>query len=141
MVSNELNNIIERLKTQGQMAFLDAATDQQIANFEKTNDLKLPLKYKEWLLFSDGGDCFLPAGVQFYGVAHKPFIDADDDNRPDDSYIVIGALSSGDPILYKKNEEKIAIFNRGAGRIESDEIYDNFFAFLNDLYDLLGIGE
>lgn len=123
------------------MAFWDAATDQQIAGFEKNSGLKIPLKYKEWLLFSDGGECFLPAGVQFYGVAHKPLIDVDDDNRPDDSYIVIGALSSGDPILYKKNEEKIAIFNRGAGKIESDEIYDDFFAFLNDLYDLLGIGE
>lgn len=141
MVSNELNNIVERLKGQGQMAFLDSASDQQIIDFEKGHDLKLPLKYKEWLLFSDGGEFFLPAGVQFYGVAHKPLIDADDDNRLDDSYIVIGALSSGDPILYKKNEEKIAIFNREAKRIEDDEIYDDFFAFLNDLYDLLGIGE
>lgn len=141
MISNELNNIVERLKSQGQMTFLDSATDQQIINFEKSHGLKLPLKYKEWLLFSDGGECFLPAGVQFYGVAHKPLIDADDDNRLDDSYVVIGALSSGDPILYKKNEEKIAIFNRESGMIEDDEIYDDFFAFLNDLYDLLGIGE
>lgn len=141
MVSNELNNIVERLKSQGQMTFLDSATDQQIIDFEKSHGLKLPLKYKEWLLFSDGGECFLPAGVQFYGIAHKPTIDADDDNRPNDSYIVIGALSSGDPILYKKNKEEIAIFNREAGIIEDDEIYDDFFAFLNNLFDLLGIGE
>ena len=25
--------------------------------------------------------------------------------------------------------------------IEDDEIYDDFIAFLNDLYDLLGIGD
>ena len=30
--------------------------------------------------------------------------------------------------------------NQAAGRIEDDEIYDDFTAFLNDLYDLLGIG-
>ncbi|MBM6804002.1 SMI1/KNR4 family protein, partial [Mediterraneibacter glycyrrhizinilyticus] len=44
-------------------------------------------------------------------------------------------------ILCKKDGEKIAIYNQEAGRIENDEIYDDFMAFLNDLYDLLGIGE
>ena len=141
MISDELKGIIGQLKKQGKMRFLDATTEEQIAEFEEKSGFLLPLKYKEWLLFSDGGECFLPAGVQFYGIAHKPSIDVNDDDRPDDSYVVIGALSSGDPILYKKNEEKISIFNCEAGIIESDEIYDNFFAFLNDLHDLLGIGE
>ena len=40
----------------------------------------------------------------------------------------------------QKAGEKIAIYNQEAGRIEDDEIYDDFTAFLNDLYDLLGIG-
>lgn len=55
--------------------------------------------------------------------------------------LIIGALASGDAILYKKGSEKIAIYNQTAGRIEDDEIYDDFIAFLKDLYDLLGIGE
>ena len=41
----------------------------------------------------------------------------------------------------KKNGEKIAIYNQEGGRIEDDEIYDDFVAFLNDLHDLLGIGD
>ena len=54
--------------------------------------------------------------------------------------MVIGALASGDPILCEKSSEKIAIYNQEAGRIEDEEIYDDFIAFLKDLHDLLGIG-
>ena len=123
------------------MNFLEAATEEQIAMYEKEKEIQLPSKYKEWLLFSDGGELFLPAGVQMYGVSHKPLINIDDDDRPDERYVVIGALSTGDPILCEKVGEKISIYNHEAGRIEKDEIYTDFIAFLNDLYDLLGIGE
>lgn len=146
MASEELKAIIDTLNNQGQqteskMNFFEAATEEQISEFEKNNNLTLPSMFREWLLFSDGGECFLPAGVQFYGVAHKPLIDVNDNNRPDDSYVVIGALSEGDPILIKKEAETVAIYNQEAGRIEDDEVYDDFFAFLNDLYNILGMGE
>ena len=140
MLSEELKLIIGALETQGKMAFLEATTEEKIADFEKEKSVTLPSKYKEWLLFSDGGELFLPAGVQLYGIEHKPLIDVNDNSRPSEDYVVIGALASGDPILFKKDSEKIAIYNQAAGRIEDDEIYDNFVAFLNDLYDLLGIG-
>jgi hypothetical protein len=139
MLSDELNNIVGQLNTQGEMNFLAGATEEQIKLFEKEHEIKLPLKFKEWLLFSDGGEFFLPAGIQLYGVAHKPLIDVNDNDRPDENYIVIGALSSGDPIVCEKAGEQISIFNHEAGRIEDDETYTDFFAFLNDLYDLLGI--
>lgn len=83
----------------------------------------------------------MPAGVQFYGVSRKPLIDVNDNNTPDDSYIVIGALASGDPVLCERKGERISIYNREADRIESDETYPDFFSFLSDLYNLLGIGE
>lgn len=141
MISDELKRITDNLNQQGKMVFLDGATEEQIIQFEKNHSVKLPQKYKEWLLFSDGGECFLPAGVQLYGVAHKPVIDVNDEDRPSEEYVVIGALSTGDPILCEKEGEIISIFNHEAWRIESDETYDNFFELLNDLYDLLGIGE
>ncbi len=140
MISDELKSIVDQLNKRGKMNFLDAATEEQISEFEKKYEFTLPSKYKEWLLFTDGGECFLHAGVQFYGVAHKPIIDVDDNDRPDDNYVVIGALATGDPILCRKSAEQISIYNHEAGRIESDEIYTNFFSFLNDLYNLLGIG-
>lgn len=141
MISNELQQMVDKFKEQGKMAFLEAATQEKIDIFEKENDITLPVKYKEWLLFSDGGEFFMPAGIQLYGVEHKPVINVKNNDRPSDDYIVIGTLASGDPILCEKNGEKIAIYNQEGGRIEDDEIYDDFIAFLNDLHDLLGIGD
>ena len=140
MISEELKAIVDKFKEQGKMNFLDETTEEKILVFEKENDVTFPSRYKEWLLFSDGGELFLPAGIQLYGVEHKPLIDVNDNSRPNEDYVVIGALASGDPILFEKDSEKVAIYNQAAGRIEDDEIYDDFFAFLNDLYDLLGIG-
>lgn len=140
MISEELKTIVDRLNKQGEMAFLSATTDEKIFEFEEKYNVNLPQKYKEWLKFSDGGEFFLPAGVQMYGVEHKPFINVEDPDKPDAKYIVIGALASGDPILCEKTSEQISIYNHEAGRIEEDEVYESFIEFLNDLYDMLGIG-
>ncbi len=141
MALDDLKEFIDKLNNQGKMRFLEAATEEQIFQFEQNNGFKLPIKFRNWLLYSDGGEFFLPAGIQLYGVSHKPLIDPSDDDRPDDTYVVIGALASGDPVLCRKKSEQIAIYNHDANRIEDDEKYEDFFAFLNDLYDLLGIGE
>lgn len=141
MFSDEIKNIVAQFNEQGKMTFLDAATEEQIVEFEEENKVQLPSKYKEWLLFSDGGEFFLPAGVQLYGVAHKPLINIKDDDRPDGSYTVIGAFASGDPVLCQKDSEKIAVYDYEAGCIDDELIYEDFFTFLKDLYDLLGIGE
>lgn len=140
MISDELKQLVNKFNEQGKMNFCEETTENKILEFEKEHSIKLPAKYKEWLLFSDGGEFFLPAGIQLYGIENKPIIDVDNNDRPSEEYIVIGALASGDPILCEKAGEKIAIYNQEAGRIEDDEIYDDFIAFLNDLYNLLGIG-
>ena len=141
MISDELKQIIVQIGEQGKMRFIEAATEEQISQFEKENQIQFPSKYKELLLFSDGGEIFLPAGVQLYGVGQKPLIDLEDIDRPDDNYIVIGALASGEPVLCKKDEEKIYVYDHENQEIDEDLVYDDFFAFLIDLYDLLGIGE
>ena len=141
MISKELKSIINMINEQGKMSFLEAATDEQIVRFKKDNKVQLPKKYKEWLRYSDGGEFFLPAGVQFYGVVHKPLINIEDNDRPDTNYIVIGALASGDPVLCKKEGEEIAILDNETGTIDDELVYNDFFMLLNDLYDLLGIGE
>jgi hypothetical protein len=141
MISDELKAIVEELSVQGKMYFPDGASEDQILLFEENNNVTLPKKFKEWLTLSDGGECFLPAGVQFYGVAHKPVIDVNNNDRPDENYIVIGSFSFGDPILCDRNSEKIYIYDHEEGHIEEDEIYDDFFAFLKDLYTMLGIGD
>ncbi len=140
MISEELKSIVDTLSEQGKMSFFDGITEEEINRFETENNVKLPAQYREWLMFSDGGECFLPAGVQFYGIEHKPIINANSTDRPDKKYVVIGALSTGDPVLCERNGEKISIYDLEGGRIEEDEVYEDFYSFLKDLYDLLGIG-
>lgn len=137
----QMKELIEVLKKQGKTKFFSGVNEKEIQEFEDTNNIKLPNDYKAWLQFSDGGECFLPAGVQFYGIKQKPIIDITDDDKPDETYTIIGILSTGDPILCKKDSEEIAIYNHEAGVIEPDEKYKNFNAFLEDLPNILGIGE
>ena len=141
MISKELQEIIGTISVQGKMNFLNGVTEKQIADYEKKNHITLPMKYREWLIFSDGGECFLPAGVQFYGVEHKPIIDIEDNNRPNNNYIVIGTLASVDPIVFKKDEERISIYNHTDDRIENDETYEDFYIFLKNMYNMFGIEE
>lgn len=70
MVSEELKSIIDRFNEQGKMVFLEGATEEQITQFEKDHEITFPEKYKEWLRYSDGGELFLPAGVQFLSLIH-----------------------------------------------------------------------
>ena len=141
MRPKELQSVIDAVCSKGKMAFLEGAASEQISAFEKEMNVKLPEKYKMWLQYSDGGEFFLPAGIQLYGVAHNPLIDVNCNDRPNDKYVVIGTMSFGDPILFERETERISIYNHEAGQIEEDEIYEDFFAFLNDLADILGVGD
>ena len=49
---------------------IDETIEEKILAFEKEKEVTLPSKYKEWMLFSDGGELVLPAGVQLYGIEH-----------------------------------------------------------------------
>ncbi len=138
MISQELQKIIETINTQGKMLYKDAATEEQIKEFEIKNKIHFPEKYREWLSYSDGGEFFLPAGVQFYGVAHKPLINVNEADRPNDNYIVIGAIANGDPVIFEKNKECISIYNHADDRIEEDEIYKDFYEFLKDMHNMFG---
>jgi hypothetical protein len=136
----KLKDIVAKLNSKGQMDFLPSATAAEIGAFEVENKIHLPIQYREWLTFSDGGKLFLPAGIQLLGVANKPLINVDDTDKPNDQYIVIGTLASGDPILCEKGGEQISIYNHEAGRIEEDEAYPDFFTFISNLDEVLGIG-
>lgn len=138
---SEPEAVADLLRSQGQMSFVEPTTDEVIGAFETEHDLQLPSQLKRWLLVSDGGDFFLPAGFQLRGVAHLPLIDVADPDRPDDSYIVIGTLSSGDPVLCERSSERISIYNHEAGRIEDDETFADFFTFLTSLAAVVGVGD
>ena len=68
MLSDELKNIVDKISEQGKMSFFDGVTEELITRFEEENNVKLPTQYREWLTFSDGGECFLPAGTHRYST-------------------------------------------------------------------------
>ena len=106
-MKHELNNIINKLNSAGTMMFFEGASESDILEFERRNDIKLPSELKEWYLYSDGGEFFLPAGLQLYGIKHKPILDMETPDKPNDDYLVIGRLSDGEPVLCKKDSNII----------------------------------
>lgn len=77
--------------------------------------------------------------MQFHGVAHRPLIDVSEDRRPGDNYIVVGVLCAGDTLLYEKGSDKFAVYFPEEGELDENLIYEDFYDFLTNLYDLLGI--
>lgn len=63
----------------------------------------------------------------------------DDVECPEEGYVVIGALGSGDPVLCERDSDVISIYNLEGGRIEEDESFPDFFTFLKELEDILGL--
>ncbi len=137
----DLKELYDTFKQRTDMYFLEGASAERIKEFEDRNGISLPVAFKEWLKICDGGEFYLPAGLQLYGVAHKPVIEVNAVVRPDDSYIVIGALASGDPIVCRSGEERISIYNREGDRIEDDETYEDFYTFINSLGEIVYIEE
>lgn len=137
----DLKELYDTFKQRSDMYFLEGASAERIKEFEDRNGISLPVAFKEWLKICDGGEFYLPAGLQLYGVAHKPVIEVNAVVRPDDSYIVIGALASGDPIVCRSGEERISIYNREGDRIEDDETYEDFYTFINSLGEIVYIEE
>ncbi len=137
----DLKELYDTFKQRSDMYFLEGSSAERIKEFEDRNGISLPVAFKEWLKICDGGEFYLPAGLQLYGVAHKPVIEVNAVVRPDDSYIVIGALASGDPIVCRSGEERISIYNREGDRIEDDETYKDFYTFINSLGEIVYIEE
>ena len=42
MIAEELKVVVDKLNGQGKMSFLEAATEEQISQFEESNKIKLP---------------------------------------------------------------------------------------------------
>lgn len=136
-----MEELFSKLKNRKDMLFFEAATLKDIRNFEHKNNIQFPKSFKDWLLLSDGGDLYLPAGVQFYGVAHKPLVEVDSDDSPDKNYVVIGTLSMGDPIVFKNGNEDISIYNHEEARIDTEETFCDFASFLQNLPGIIGLEE
>ena len=63
MISEELKAIIDKLKEQGKMIFLEGATEEQIAQFEKDHEIEFPVK--NGCSIPMAASCFFPLECSF----------------------------------------------------------------------------
>ena len=133
----EIETAAVKLARQGNTTLHDGTTKEKISEFEKEHNVVFPSKVKDWLLFSDGGSFFEPSGLLLYGIEHEPIIDPDCYDIPGNNYVVIGTLGTGAVVLCRKSGEEILVCYQEMGKVEADEIYSDFIAFLNDLKNLL----
>lgn len=129
-----IEKIAVELAKQGDTTFIEGTTEDKIAEFEREHGITLPAKFKEWLLFSDGGSFFDPCGLLLCGIEHRPFIVVDD------YYVIIGMFATGDSVLCNRSGEKIIVYSQQEDSYEDKETYyPNFISFLEEARDMLGI--
>lgn len=133
-----MNATIQRLlDTKAKMTFHIGASVSQITNYENETNNKLPNDFKEWLLFSNGGEIFVP-GTVLYGVdnnAKSSLLNENDDQKRgafslDDSLLVIGRFNFGDLLCIDLNCAEVVQWDH-----EEDEEYlrwNSFFEFIEE---------
>ncbi len=130
---------LEGLKKYGRIKTEPWVTAEDIRRFEERTGIRIPALYREWLQISDGGYLFPPAGLQLYGVSHRPLIQLAADIPADGVYAIAGAMPYGDPVLFKVGSEEFMLFNQEDGRIEPEEVFPDFSSFLDHIPSLLGL--
>ncbi len=107
MLEDLINKLIKLGKS---VDFIQGATLDQIENFEKENKISLPIEYKQWLMFTNGGELFIPGTTMFgiyndqsqtyYGqLIYKKGIDSKYKMLSiPDNLLVIGRMNFGDLI-------------------------------------------
>ena len=129
---------LRELRSHGRIVTAPGAGEAELARFEAACGIRLPAPYRDWLQISDGGLLFPPAGLQLYGVAHKPLLSPADKGCPE-GYLPAGTMPYGDPILLEKETGRFALYNQERGEIAPEETFPDFLAFLDRLPALLGL--
>lgn len=130
-----MNEIINSISKLPNMKFNVGASIEEIKKFENDTKIILPKDYKDWLVFSDGGELFIP-GINLYGVSNRPFIRRGDGIEAPENYIVIGRTIYGNALCFKDGEEKIIEWEHES--FEEFLVWDNFILFLAESEEMYG---
>lgn len=136
-----MSRIVAHLASLDGTELYPAATDAQIADFERDQDVTLPATFKQWLRISDGGRLCFPAGIELFGVARPPLLELDDPYTPDGGWLVAGMMLDTDLVLVSLNGEETVIYNREGDTFDDAVYYRDFLAFLEDVPHQLDIEE
>ena len=117
----------------------DRASGGQIEEFQKRNNITLPMKYQAFLHFSDGIEVDTPDSIKFYGIASPTPIKPNAISVGSFLFTIIGKLSDSELVLVTNESQKIFVYNLKTKTIPAERIYNNFSDFLENLKDILHI--
>ena len=133
-----MNATIQRLiYSQAPSKLLHGVTESEIAGYEKEEGITIPTEYREWLMFSDGGEIFVP-GTRLYGVGTSVKTTLATMNTQkernlftmDSSLLIVGTLNFGDLLCLDLRSGEVVQWDH-----EDDEEYlrwGNFFNYLDE---------
>lgn len=99
-----MNSTIQRLiNIKAPMKLKPGADQNSIMRYEDSVNISLPKEYQEWLLFSNGGEIFVP-GTLLFGVGDSETHSLVEQNRDaarelfalNDSLLIVGRFNFGD---------------------------------------------
>lgn len=133
-VKERIEEIMECQKAGYVMRFFPPATDEEISDFEKKNDILIPESYKEWLRFSNGGYLFGFGGPHLYGTltaSQTPIGDDFSNAMVPKEYGIVGYWGS-EHICYHKTTGKFFFYEYE----EPSQYFDDFSGILAYIIDI-----
>lgn len=124
----ELVGLCKQLENESKSEFFEAATEEEMSDWEKKNHINIPDSYKEWLRFSNGAIITGTTAI-FYGIDR--FV-LSNETMPEE-YVVIGMLvGDGEILCFSKKTGEFIWYDHGR-----EERYDDFKAVLNEIMDMM----
>ncbi|MDR1197161.1 MAG: SMI1/KNR4 family protein [Candidatus Nomurabacteria bacterium] len=133
---------IELLKKYAdKMGLEKPATRAEISDFEKKNGVTFSEDFKEFLLFANGGEIFVPGDVffgvndssRYYSISREEKILDKIENSVPDGMVIVGKTNFGDPFFLEQKSGEVIEWDH-----ESDEEslrWKSFGEFLKDQID------
>ncbi len=113
--------------------FFPSATDEQINNFEKEQNIQIPESYKQWLRLSNGGYLF-GGYVHLYGIENHPQPSVGNDfsaGKVPKEYQILGYMES-EHICFNQENKKFFFYEYSKQSAD----FENFNAILDYIIDI-----
>ena len=136
-----MKELIQKLQNStSRMFFVLGVSAEALDLYEQTQGIQLPEDYRQWLMFSNGGELFAP-GLVLLGIPAEKWNLAtantpefrEEYGLPEDLYI-IGTQNYGDPICFDRETFEIVQWDHE--NAEASCAWDSFRDFLENLIEM-----